>query len=317
LRSNSPGCRITRITPKSAPGLLPDGNHPASRAATFARHTDAIKQLKQNSRATGANFQKGIMNRTVTAITAGAGIALTSLLSPTLGASASVQYPVHAPIPANAPSFSANQNAPAHQYSWATGFDTGSKGPSWITENFVIASQSLKDRTGSIEDNHSITETFVRDAAGNAFELGVSTDGANPTSRPTLFTTAWTAGKFDGYQAGFVSTTSVKPGWFSPPTGASPEFGYSITGGNVWFTYGGKRFGYIHESYWKGGFRAVTGTQTYGEVYNNSPGGSHIPTMNGSVSHYRTSTGSHLGKYSVSSPYRITHATGPGFTFSG
>ena len=109
---------------------------------------------------------------------------------------------------------------------------------------------------------------------------------------------------------------SVKPGSFNPPTGTSPEFGYSITGGKVWFTYGGKRFGYIPESYWRGGFGAVTETQTYGEVYDNSPGGSPIPTMNGRVSHYRTNTGSHLTRYTLSSPYRITHGSGTSFTFS-
>ena len=69
--------------------------------------------------------------------------------------------------------------------------------------------------------------------------------------------------------------------------------------------------------FWPGGFGAVAETQTYGEVYNNTPGGSHIPTMNGTVSNYRTSTGSHLTKYGVSSPYRITHATASGFTFGG
>ena len=37
--------------------LLPDGNRPANRAATFARQTDAIKQLKQNSRALAPIFQ--------------------------------------------------------------------------------------------------------------------------------------------------------------------------------------------------------------------------------------------------------------------
>jgi PAB1-binding protein PBP1 len=242
---------------------------------------------------------KEIMNRTITRIAAGAGIALAGLLIPALGASASTKA------------------APVQQYSWATGFDSASAGQTWIQENFSVKSQSLKDRTGSDEDNHSITETFVRDAAGNAFEFGISSDTGNPTTRPTLFTTAWKAGKFAGYEAGFVSSTSVKPGSFTPPTGTSPEFGYTITGGNVWFTYGGKRFGYIQESYWPRGFRAVTETQTYGEVYNNAPGGSHIPTMNGSVSHYRTSTGSRLGRYGVSSPYRITHATGTGFTFGG
>ena len=109
-----------------------------------------------------------------------------------------------------------------------------------MQENFLIQSQQLKDRTGSTEDNHSLTETFVRDAAGNAFEFGVSSDAQNATTKPTLFTTAWTAGNFDGYEAGFVSSTSVKPGSFNPPVGTSPEFGYWITGGNVWFTYGGK-----------------------------------------------------------------------------
>ena len=257
------------------------------------------------------------MIRTLTTVAAGATIALAGLLHPVSGASASTQHLMPAPVPASVTSSSAASKAAAQQYSWATAFDSGSSGPSWIQENFLIKSQSLKDRTGTTGNNHSITETYVRDAAGHAFEFGVSSDATNATTRPTLFTTAWTAGHFDGYEAGFRSTTSVKPGTFKPLTGQSPEFGYSITGGNVWFTYGGKRFGYIPESYWRGGFHAVTETQTYGEVYNSSPGGSHIPTMNGSVSHYRTNTGSRLTRYNVSSPYRITHATGTGFTFSG
>ena len=257
------------------------------------------------------------MKRAITTITAGAGIALASLLLPALAASASTQHPAHELIRAKITSFSAIRNAPVQQYSWATGFDSGSSGPSWMQENFLIKSQSLKDRTGSIKNNHSITETYVRDAAGNAFEFGVSSDSWNATTRPTLFTTAWTAGNFNGYEAGFVSSSSVKPGSFNPPVGTSPEFGYQITGGKVWFTYAGKYFGYIPESYWHGGFGAVTETQTYGEVYNNSPGGSPIPTMNGSVSNYHTNTGSNLTAYGVSSPYRITRASGTGFTFSG
>ena len=62
-----------------------------------ARHTDAMKQLKQKARATGAT--------TVTAITAGAGIALAAaLLLPALGASAaSIQHHVQKPMPASAP----------------------------------------------------------------------------------------------------------------------------------------------------------------------------------------------------------------------
>ena len=237
------------------------------------------------------------MNRTITRITVGAGIALAGLLIPALGASASTQ------------------NAPVQQYSWATGFDSGKSAPTWITENFLIKSQSLKDRTGSAENNHSLTETYVRDAAGNAFEFGVTVDTFNPTLQPTLFTTAWTAGVFDGYQAGFVSTSSVKPGLFQPPVGSSPEFGYSVSRGTVSFTHGGKVIGHIPASYWPGGFGAGGSSQTYGEVWNNTPGGAVYPSMNGRVSNYKTNTGSHLASYGVSSPYRLTSASGTGFTF--
>ena len=242
------------------------------------------------------------MNRTIAMITAGAGIALTSLLLPALSASAATLH---------------SSSAAAQQYSYATGFDSKSAGQTWLQENFLIESQNLKDRTGSAEDNHSLTETYVRDAAGNAFEFGVTSDAEDATTRPTLFTTAWKAGKFSGYGAGFVSTSSVKPGSFKPPVGTSPEFGYSISSGKIWLTYGGKTFGYIPESYWPGGFGAVTETQTFGEVYDNSPGGSTIPTMNGRVSNYQTNTGSHLGVIGVSSPYRVTSASGTGFTFTG
>jgi len=246
-------------------------------------------------------------------ITAGAGIALTGLLVPALGASAATLHTAHELNRGNATSSSAT---PAQQYSYATGFDSGSVGPTWLQENFLIENQSLKDRTGSIEDNHSLTETYVRDAAGNAFEFGVTSDAQGSTTRPTLFTSTWTAGNFSGYEAGFVSSTSVRPGSFNPPVGTSPEFGYSITDGTIWLTYGGKNFGYIPESYWAGGFGAVTETQTYGEVFDNSPGGSSIPTMNGRISNYQTSTGSHLTSIGVSSPYRVTSSSRNGFAFS-
>jgi hypothetical protein len=52
FRANSPACSIASITSKTASRLLPDGNRPANRAATFARHTDVIKQPKQKA---GAN----------------------------------------------------------------------------------------------------------------------------------------------------------------------------------------------------------------------------------------------------------------------
>jgi hypothetical protein len=95
------------------------------------------------------------MNRTLKTIAAGAGIALAGLLLPALGASASTQQSMREPIPANT---AATQKAPAQQYSWATGFDSGSTGPSWIQEDFYIESESLKDRTGSIEDNGDLRQ---------------------------------------------------------------------------------------------------------------------------------------------------------------
>ena len=56
-------------------------------------------------------------------------------------------------------------------------------------------------------------------------------------------------------------------------------------------------------------------SQTFGEVCNNTPGGAVYPSMSGRVSNYQTSTGSHLASYGVSSPYRLTSASGTGFTF--
>jgi hypothetical protein len=244
------------------------------------------------------------MNRIIAMITAGAGIALTGLLLPTVSASAAT--------------LSSSSVVTAQPYSYATAFDSKPAGQTWLQENFLIESQSLTDRTGSTEDNHSLTETYVRDAAGNAFEFGVIADAVGATAKPTLFTSAWTAGSFSGYEAGFVSTSSsVKPDSFQPRVGTSPEFGYSISGGKIWLTYAGTTFGYIPESYWAGGFGAVTETQTYGEVFDNTPGGSSLPTMNGRISNYKTSTGSHLTSIGVSSPYRVTSASGTGFTFSG
>jgi len=54
------------------------------------------------------------MNKTITRITAGAGIALAGLLIPALGASASTQ------------------NAPVQHYAWATGFHSGTSAPASV-----------------------------------------------------------------------------------------------------------------------------------------------------------------------------------------
>ena len=122
----------------------------ANRVATLASHTKPIKQ-KRMLRTSGPWFvfalklsaiytsfgamghqcfrEKRIMKRT---ITAGVSIALAALLLPALGASASTQDAAQEPIPAHVTSSSATQKASAQQYSWATGFDSGSAGPSWM-----------------------------------------------------------------------------------------------------------------------------------------------------------------------------------------
>ena len=183
-----------------------------------------------------------------------------------------------------------------------------------MQEDFLIQSQSLKDRTGYYEDNHSMTEAFVRDAAGNAFEFGVSSDAQNATTRPTLFTTAWTAGNFNGYEAASCHQPRLSPARSTRRSAPAPS---SATGSPAVMSGHLRRevFRHIPESYWPGGFSVVTGTQTYGEVYDNSPGGSLNPTMNGRVSNYHTNTGSHLTAFSISYPYRIPSASGTGFTF--
>ena len=55
-RLNSSDCRTTQVTSKTA-GLLPDDNHPANRAATFASHADAIKQLSRKPAPTASQTQ--------------------------------------------------------------------------------------------------------------------------------------------------------------------------------------------------------------------------------------------------------------------
>ena len=179
----------------------------------------------------------------------------------------------------------------------------------------LIKSQSLKDRTGTTGNNHSITETYVRDAAGHAFEFGVSSDVGNKTTRPTLFTTAWTAGKFDGYSG--LRVDQARLAWpFNPPVGQSPEFGYAIIGSKIWFTYWRKAVRLHPRVILARRLSRGDRDADLRRGLHSSPGGSHIPTMNGTVSHYQTSTRSHLAKHAVSSPYRIGNISETGFTFS-
>ena len=203
---------------------------------------------------------------------------------------------------------------------YATAFASNNPdGITWLTVNFLVEQQSLADQTGSIEDNHSLTETYTSSNTGNAFEFGITSMSEDPTTNPTLFMTAWTHGSFDGWNiSGFVSTNpAIVPGVFQPPVGTSPQFGFEIISGSVYFTYNGQAYGFIPASHWPGGFGVVAGSQTYAEVYNNSPGGSPVPTMNGQISSYQTSTGSDLYGVAISTPYVLSGVSPAGFTFNG
>ena len=154
------------------------------------------------------------MKRTMTTITVGASIALAGLLLPALAASASTHYSADEPLPAKVTSSSATSSAPVQQYSWATGFDSGSAGPGWLRENFLIKSQSLTDRTGSIEDNHPLTETYVRDAAGNASSAGLCGRGGG----------GWRPARPFRLRCRLPAAAPPSPRVPAPPAGSSSPF---------------------------------------------------------------------------------------------
>lgn len=195
-------------------------------------------------------------------------------------------------------------------YYYATGFITPTAS---VSAEFDVENQSL----GSNLNNHSLTEIYVQDTAGNAVEIGVMTDtNFWDTPDPVFFTDSWDGSggnltTFNGYGAGngFVQTgdakngTTVSDGW--------KTFGLSYSAGRMNVLVNGKVMGYYPSTFWKGGWGSNHDGQEYGEVY--SYGGT-LPTMNGAI---RDSNDKLTYAGGASAPYKQTGESATGFTFSG
>jgi len=211
-----------------------------------------------------------------------------------------------------------HQHGAAKHYYYATAFDSGLRsgvGPNTVHVRFYAKTAHLINKA-----DHSLTEIYTRDAACNAVELGVTTDTfLLPNSRPHLFVSSWTDDKWNGYgaDAGFVSTSSsATPGVTEPRRGKYTEYGYKYSRGKMWVSYNNVYIGYFPASIWPGGWGTATESQTFAEVYASNPASRALPTMNGSVRGYATSTGSHFTGLAVSSPYKVYNTSSHGFSFS-
>jgi hypothetical protein len=234
----------------------------------------------------------------------------------TMGASPAAALSTQSAAPAPQPQQSGQRSAPHYYY--ATAFDSGFRsgvGPNTVHVEFYAQTDRLHSQA-----DHSLTEIFTRDAAGNAIEVGVTTDTFwLPNAKPHLFVSSWTDGRWNGYDsdAGFVSTSSAAtPGVTEPPLNKFTEYGYTYSGGKIWISYNNVYIGYFPAKIWPGGWRTATESQTYAEVYT-SNSVSALPTMNGSVRGYTTSTQSHFTAFTTSSPYKMHNASSTGFGFSG
>jgi Neprosin len=243
--------------------------------------------------------------------------ALLSAQAPVGQASLAQAPAVPAATPAPRPQEAGSHNAAKHYY-YVTAFDSGLRGgvgPNTVHVHFYAKTVHLI----SGEDN-ATTEIYTRDAAGNAVELGVTTDTFwLPNSKPHFFVSSWTAGKWNGYDtnAGFVSTSSSAiPGATEPPVNKYTEYGYKYSKGKMWVSYNNVYVGYFPASVWAGGWRTATESQTYAEVYASNTASRALPSMNGSVRGYATNTGSHFTEFMISSPYMAHHANSHSFGFS-
>jgi hypothetical protein len=232
------------------------------------------------------------------------------------GASPAQALSTQGAAPAPRPQHSGQRSA-AHYY-YVTAFDSGFRsgvGPNTVHVEFYAKTDHLPNQA-----DHFLTEIFTRDAAGNAVEVGVTTDTFwLPNATPHLFVSSWTDGRWNGYDgnAGFVSTSSAAtPGVTEPPLNKYGEYGYTCSGGKMWISYNNVYIGYFPAKIWPGGWRTATESQTYAEVYT-SASSAALPTMNGSVRDYTTSTASHYIAFTTSSPYTIHNASPTGFGFSG
>src|ERR1022692_2843786 len=223
--------------------------------------------------------------------------------------------PAAAPAPGPA---QAGQRSAAHYY-YATAFDSGFRngvGPNTVHVQFYAKTDQLPDKS-----DHSLTEIFTRDAAGNAVEVGITTDTFwLPNATRHLFVSSWTDGRWNGYDgnAGFVSTSSAAtPGVTEPPLNKYTEYGYTYSGGKMWISYNNVYIGYFPAKIWPGGWRTATESQTYAEVYTSTSRAGPLPAMNGAVRDHAHHPGSHYTAFRASSPYKISNTSSTGFGFSG
>jgi hypothetical protein len=207
----------------------------------------------------------------------------------------------------------------ASGYYWATGFDNGTP-TATVSAQFYTEPESVPDGGDGLD--HSITEIWYQDKAGNAVEVGVDVDDDWANGQPFIFTDSWSKGKFNGYDDfgpsgnGFVSTDSSIVPYVTEPAmdkWSKYEFHYSSAYGELWVLFDGNTIGYYPSSFFPGGWGSASETQTYGEVYN---GGGTLPTMNGGVQDYSDGSNT-LGDYGVSSPYEFTSKSPTEFTFKG
>jgi Neprosin len=200
-------------------------------------------------------------------------------------------------------------------YYYATGLDSGNSahtpGASESAQFYVQPEKVLNN------GDHSLTEIWVNDAAGNAAEIGVMIDPAFwGTPNPVLFVDSWSKGKFNGYDNdGFISSSAVKPG--GQLKAGWTEFGFSYAGGSLSVSVNGTNIGSFPSSFWPGGWDATTGVMTYGEAYN-VKNGDDLPAMDGGIRNF-SAGGNHITYTGsgVSAPYAIHSKSATGFTFSG
>jgi hypothetical protein len=201
-------------------------------------------------------------------------------------------------------------------YYYATGFFTPNASTSAASGEFDVENETL----GSNLNNHSLTEIYVQDQAGNAVEIGVMTDTDFwGTPKPVFFTTSWDGSggnltQFNGYgghdaSSGFVETGSTKSG--TPLADGYQTFGLSYSNGEMKVSLNGKEVGYYPSSFWNGGWGKAADGQVFGEVY--SYGGT-LPSMNGAVRDFNDHITYDGG---ASAPYRQSGESGSGFSFSG
>ncbi|MGD0464333.1 MAG: PEP-CTERM sorting domain-containing protein [Tepidisphaeraceae bacterium] len=184
--------------------------------------------------------------------------------------------------------------------------------------NLPINAQTVSDAK---LDEHSLFEMSMSNmwgASGNIIEIGVTTDlGLNGNSNPHWFVYSWINGTGQGYDASSHFVSQIGSFWATSLTsleGTSEEAEFQYKAPNWDLDLNGTAAGYFPGTEWSGAFTSSSVTQVFGEVYYD---GTFYPTLNGTVSGYRSSGGGHLSTNVVDAPYAQSNASQTGFTASG